>query len=201
MEKNIGKICPKCSHKRSEHDSGLPSTCPACGAIYAKVEAHLRALAEAQQKQAGGGTARRYQPAFNVNEDMATESLRLAHIMYVMYVLSLVLVVTAIAGVILAHTTRSAPRQDWLDSHLLWMRNTFWLSLLICPMLMLLGALLLMALFPASSQGPGSLLAQYYLIGVKVMGAALGVLAFFFWYARRIARGWVHLFRGEALSD
>lgn len=45
------KVCKKCGYQRNESDEVPDYECPQCGAIYEKVEAHLKQQAEAQQRQ------------------------------------------------------------------------------------------------------------------------------------------------------
>lgn len=54
----MGKRCLKCGHQGEEVDGIIhPSSCPKCGAIYAKVERALRAKAQATQGGKPGPTA------------------------------------------------------------------------------------------------------------------------------------------------
>lgn len=50
-------ICKKCGYIRGAHEDAPPTQCPSCGAIYAKVEAHLRKLEADREHQRSGTNA------------------------------------------------------------------------------------------------------------------------------------------------
>ncbi|MGB8339795.1 MAG: hypothetical protein WCE43_13165 [Burkholderiales bacterium] len=69
--------------------------------------------------------------------DTATESsrdlsgeIKLTHIIYALYALSILVGLTAIAGIIMNYVKRDDVKGTWLESHFNWQIRTFWWGLL-----------------------------------------------------------------------
>lgn len=188
MNENGGKTCLKCGHVTHEQDVA----CPACGAIYAKVEALLRQKAsvdapEPLPRPANAGRA------INAEE----QALRSAHMMYGLFLASFVLIFLIIGGAIIAQKNRGGPSEPWLDSHFAWMRDTFirWLITVAA----ISGISVVLALGAFLSLLARSEITMIFLGGITVT-CVVGILGLSGWLSYRVARGWVHLFRREAVS-
>lgn len=99
-----------------------------------------------------------------------------AHIAYGLYA-SLLLGVSAplvVIAVILAHVNRDGARGTWLESHYLWQIRTFWIAL------------------PVTLVGSFTTI---FLIGWVFLGAA------WLWVVYRAIKGWLLLYREEAIRD
>ncbi len=98
----------------------------------------------------------------------------LTQLVYILQAISLVVGVTAIAGLILNYLKRDEVKGTYLESHFAWQIKTFWYALV--------GVIL------------GWLLA-IVLIGFLILGA-VGL-----WYIYRIVKGWLALNDGKELDN
>ena len=48
-------VCKKCGYTRRAYEDAPPTQCPNCGAIYTKVEAHLKKLEAHRKPELSGG--------------------------------------------------------------------------------------------------------------------------------------------------
>jgi uncharacterized membrane protein len=95
------------------------------------------------------------------------EALRkIAQIGYALYAASLAFGVTSLAAIILDYVKRDDARGTWLESHFAWQIRTFWWSLLIAAV----GVILF-----------------FVLVGWAILAAGL------VWYIYRIVKGWLRL--------
>jgi uncharacterized membrane protein len=95
------------------------------------------------------------------------EALRkIALIGYALYAASLAFGVTALAAIILDYVKRDDARGTWLESHFAWQIRTFWWSLLI---------------------GAVGVILFFVLVGWAVLAAGL------VWFVYRIVKGWLRL--------
>ncbi len=109
-------------------------------------------------------------PNTGVNDNLKN----LTQLVYILQAISLVVGVTAIAGLILNYLKRDEVKGTYLDSHFAWQIKTFWYALI--------GVIL------------GWLLA-IVLIGFLILGA-VGL-----WYIYRIVKGWLALNDGKELDN
>ena len=130
--------------------------------------------------------------ANQVFERVAPEALvRIAHIIYALHALAILVGVVgaatilgsflfsfpSIAAVILNYVKRSETRGTWLESHFDWQITTFWWAFG--------GALLMLMLFISVIGIP------FALMGLAILGL---------WLIYRVARGWLALNDGRALT-
>ncbi|MSO76180.1 MAG: hypothetical protein EXQ87_04620 [Alphaproteobacteria bacterium] len=108
------------------------------------------------------------------NRPGARPDATLAHVAYGLYAASVLVGVTAIAGLLLCYIARRDVRATWIEGHYRWLIRGFWLYFLI--------NLLGMALV-------------FIGVGWLVLGLAM------MWWIYRIAIGWLRLYRGEAIPD
>jgi uncharacterized membrane protein len=106
--------------------------------------------------------------------DAATtdKTKKIAIFVYALYAASLLIGVTAIVGIIVAHIKREDAAGTWLESHFRWQMRTFWFGLAWAA----LGALL-----------------YVIVIGWLVLAVV------YFWYIYRIAKGWLRLYEDQPM--
>ena len=121
--------------------------------------------------------------------------ITIAHLVYALHTLSLVIgalgaatVIGAfmfgwpsIIAVIINYVKRSEARGTWLESHFRWQIRTFWFALLWAVIVGIVSALLFAVL-----------------IGIATW--VLGVIALGIWAIYRIARGWIRLNDGKPME-
>jgi uncharacterized membrane protein len=98
----------------------------------------------------------------------------LAHVAYGLYAASILVAITAIAGLLLCYIARRDVAGTWLEGHYRWLIRSFWLALLV------------------------------NLIGLALIVVAVGWVVLglgFLWWVYRIAIGWLRLNRGQAIPD
>lgn len=98
----------------------------------------------------------------------------IVHVTYLLFALSLVSGLTAIAGVIVAHLKLGDVRGTILESHYQWLIRTFWIAL---------------------AAGFVSALLSFIGIGLLLIVAVL------VWYIYRLVKGWLRLNDGKAIDD
>jgi uncharacterized membrane protein len=108
-----------------------------------------------------------------VADETIKKTKNVALVVYVLYALSFLWGVTAIAGVIIAYIKRDDVRGTWLESHFDWQIRTFWWGL--------------------AWTVAGIVLA---LVGVGF----LILLAVWIWAVYRVVKGWLRLNDGRAVS-
>jgi uncharacterized membrane protein len=97
---------------------------------------------------------------------------KIATFVYALYAASLIVGVTAIVGVIVAHIRKDDAAGTWLDSHFRWQIRTFWFGLAWA----MLGAILFLMV-----------------IGWFVLAAV------YFWFIYRIVKGWLRLYEDKPM--
>ena len=121
--------CLRCGHVRQSGDAGPDYACPACDAVYAKLEALQKASAEAAESQRAESTKFERglvsQERFD-REQVAREAAEgprytAANAGYLLMILPFV--VTQVAAVTLAYQMRRVG-DDWLDDHFNWQIRT-----------------------------------------------------------------------------
>jgi uncharacterized membrane protein len=113
-------------------------------------------------------------PAGHSRREGDLEALRkIALIGYALYAASLVFGVTALAAIILDYVKRDDARGTWLESHFAWQIRTFWWSLLI---------------------GTVGVILLFVLIGWAVLAAGL------VWFVYRIVKGWLRLSENRTME-
>jgi uncharacterized membrane protein len=108
-----------------------------------------------------------------VADETIQKTKNVALVVYVLYALSFLWGVTAIAGVIIAYIKRDDVRGTWLESHFDWQIRTFWWGL--------------------AWTVAGIVLA---LVGVGF----LILLAVWIWAVYRVVKGWLRLNDGREVS-
>lgn len=98
----------------------------------------------------------------------------IAHVTYLLFALSLVSGLTAIAGVIVAYLKIGDVRGTVLESHYQWLIRTFWISL-----------------------AAGIIAALLSFIGIGLLLIIVVVV----WYIYRLVKGWLRLNDGKAIDD
>lgn len=203
------KACLKCGHTRTAADPGPEYACPACGAVYAKVEAALKTREAVQRARetVSADTAARVagkieheagdeEDGAELRANRAAESnlSTMAHVVYALYVVPVGL--TALVGLVIAYVMRGQANGTWIESHFRWQIVTFWGALLSGLVCFFLGTVLLTgSLFAGGGKGAG-------------IGGAMGFGALFvglllliaIWCIYRVAKGWIRLVRDEAVA-
>jgi len=209
---DTNKKCLKCGHARTEADGNAPDyACPKCGAVYAKVEAAMRAKEQARAavvpSKADLVKAERKRPEYadtdaQANADFArvlegrvSKGTKIAHVVYGLYLLGFVFPLTWIAGVITAHVMRSPHNEGWLDQHFGWQIRTFWITLLSGTALTVLYVGVTPVFFRGVLLRDGAGLAKAIIGGWVFMGIGSILIL---WVLYRMIRGWVFLFKGRA---
>ncbi|GAB4481803.1 MAG: membrane protein [Burkholderiaceae bacterium] len=101
-----------------------------------------------------------------ITDETIQKTKNVAFVVYVLYALSFLWGVTAIAGVIIAYVKRDDVRGTWLESHFGWQIRTFWWGLL------------------------------WTVVGVVLVLAGVGfliLLAVWIWTIYRVVKGWLRL--------
>ena len=108
------------------------------------------------------------------NSDPRLDSLKtLSTVIYALYALSLFSGVTAIVAIVLNYIKIDEVKGTWLESHFRWQIRTFWWSLLWFAL---------------------GMLTWIILIGWVILGVAC------IWFIYRIAKGWLKLNDGLAIT-
>lgn len=108
-----------------------------------------------------------------VADEVIRKTRNVALVVYVLYALSFLYGVTAIAGVVIAYIKRDDVRGTWLESHFAWQIRTFWWGLVWTAL--------------------GIVLA---IVGVGF----LILLAVWIWAIYRVVKGWLRLNDGREVS-
>jgi len=207
------KKCLKCGHQRTEADPGPEWGCPACGAVYAKVEA---AMAARSAQDAGEAAQRHLREAERLERarrrggrdvpDEADSRKGLAQLTYLLLAAPVVVGLVgalvggakglahpsgaswaplcAVVGVVLAHAL--VRDETWVDTHFRWQIRAFWR--LIAWGLGMFG--LVYVVYEAhrwNLGGGGDTVIDLAGVGTIVAGIV---------YFVRVLRGWVGLNRG-----
>ncbi len=101
------------------------------------------------------------------------EEIKLTHIIYALYALSILVGVTAIAAIIMNYVKRDDVKGTWLESHFNWQIRTFWWGLL------------------------------WGIIGMVLTLVFIGVIVLFadaIWVIYRIVKGWLKLNEGKPVE-
>jgi uncharacterized membrane protein len=105
--------------------------------------------------------------------ELIEKTKNVALVVYVLYALSFLYGITAIAGVVIAYIKRDDVRGTWLESHFNWQIRTFWWGLL------------------------------WTAIGIVLAMVAVGFLILFVvwvWAIYRVVKGWLRLNDGREVS-
>jgi uncharacterized membrane protein len=108
-----------------------------------------------------------------VADETIQKTKNVALVVYVLYALSFLWGVTAIAGVIIAYIKRDDVRGTWLESHFAWQIRTFWWGL------------------------------AWTVVGVVLALVGVGfliLLAVWIWAVYRVVKGWLRLNDGREVS-
>jgi uncharacterized membrane protein len=108
-----------------------------------------------------------------VVDETIQKTKNVALVVYVLYALSFLWGVTAIAGVIIAYIKRDDVRGTWLESHFAWQIRTFWWGL------------------------------AWTVVGVVLALVGVGfliLLAVWIWAVYRVVKGWLRLNDGRDVS-
>ena len=200
---DVPKQCRKCGHPRSPDTTAPDAACPSCGAIYAKVEVQFKAreAAAAESKasvelhQENAAWEKANAKELNVIRPAEKRAATLGHIVYLLFAVPLGF--TSIVGVAIAHVMVSDARNSLTQSHFRWQIATFWWGALWAVVLLGLGYLMsLGSAFAFAKQGAAvGFMGLLGAAGVyKLLGLVLGI-----WLLYRIVKGWVYLFRGNAI--
>lgn len=179
------RTCLKCGHVRRPTDVAPPEACPACGAIYAKVEAHRSGLYEVRRRagtSAGQGDG----------EYVDAERRRLAHLVYFLYLLPAGL--TTLLGYSIARASGDDHADEIAFAHTDWQVET------VSRVFYLVIAALALAALLAGVYAVHALLHNEALLGfARILSGFLLVVAggTYLWVAVRSVQGWIQLVRGE----
>lgn len=108
-----------------------------------------------------------------VADEVIRKTKNVALVVYVLYALSFLYGITAIAGVVIAYIKRDDVRGTWLESHFAWQIRTFWWGL------------------------------AWTVVGVMLAMVAVGFLILFvvwIWAIYRVVKGWLRLNDGREVS-
>lgn len=108
-----------------------------------------------------------------VADEVIQKTKNVALVVYVLYALSFLYGITAIAGVVIAYIKRDDVRGTWLESHFAWQIRTFWWGLV------------------------------WTVVGVVLALVAVGFLILFavwIWAIYRVVKGWLRLNDGREVS-
>lgn len=172
--------CLRCGREIAQESTA--EYCPACEAIYARLEAMQKPaarresnLTEAERRQAARTTTQREHDNF-----------QLARVLYALFVATPLLGGTFVPAVIMAHLSRDEREQHWIYSHFSWLVSTFWITMGLQLIGVIAGLFLhdldLRRYFKAAETGY-----QHLLLALP------GVL----WYLYRLIKGWYRLSRQQ----
>jgi uncharacterized membrane protein len=108
-----------------------------------------------------------------VADEVIQKTKNVALVVYVLYALSFLYGITAIAGVVIAYIKRDDVRGTWLESHFAWQIRTFWWGLV------------------------------WTAVGVVLALVAVGFLILFavwIWAIYRVVKGWLRLNDGREVG-
>jgi uncharacterized membrane protein len=108
-----------------------------------------------------------------VADEVIQKTRNVALVVYVLYALSFLYGITAIAGVVIAYVKRDDVRGTWLESHFAWQIRTFWWGLV------------------------------WTVVGVVLALVGVGfliLLAVWIWAIYRVVKGWLRLNDGREVS-
>lgn len=193
----IGRHCRKCGHVRQRDDAGPDYACPACGGVYAKVQAVVHQREEAAREAARHMDFKVLQPPAPplppvLPKSLAAERRRvgLAQTGYILQLLPLG--ITAVVGAVIAKRMLAADPSSWLASHWRWQLRTFGTALVIGLVLAALAMLLVGGAQLAARMGDGAPVGRS---GARWLW--LPAMVLWLWVTYRGARGWLLLTRGE----
>ncbi len=101
-----------------------------------------------------------------VADEVIQKTKNVALVVYVLYALSFLYGITAIAGVVIAYVKRDDVRGTWLESHFAWQIRTFWWGI------------------------------AWTVVGVVLALVGVGfliLLAVWIWAIYRVVKGWLRL--------
>ncbi|MFN3565864.1 MAG: DUF4870 family protein [Burkholderiaceae bacterium] len=108
-----------------------------------------------------------------VADEVIQKARNVALVVYVLYALSFLYGVTAVAGVVIAYIKRDDVRGTWLESHFAWQIRTFWWGLV------------------------------WTALGIVLAIVGVGFLILFavwIWAIYRVVKGWLRLNDGREVS-
>jgi uncharacterized membrane protein len=124
------------------------------------------------------------------SQDASARTLTM--ILYVLYALGLFTVITAIVAIIINYVKKEDMRGTLYESHFRWQIRTFWFSLLILFLLLLLNVLLLFGLGGVLLTA-SAVFAAFIGLGAVLVIEFIAVLVFVIWYIYRIIKGGLRL--------
>jgi len=195
------KKCLKCGHVRTSVDNNVPEhSCPKCGAVYAKIEAAMRAKAvpasvsapsQRATQAAGHADTNANAELARLLEDRVKKGKKIAHLVYALFLVGFAFPLLWILAVIVAHVTRSPDNEGWLNEHFGWQIRTFWYGLawggVMGVLYTGLAPVFFRGLIGGGPELAGAVLVTWVATGVASMLAL--------WLIYRIIRGWVFLFK------
>jgi uncharacterized membrane protein/predicted RNA-binding Zn-ribbon protein involved in translation (DUF1610 family) len=195
-ESSVGRHCKKCGHIRKREDVAPDYSCPACGAVYAKVRAAEHQREELAREAARNVDYQVFQPPAPPPppKSLAAERRRVG-LVQTGYILQLIpLGITAVVGAVIVKRVAVADGDSWLASHSRWQLRTFATALVIGAFLIAF-AILLMGGERLGARMDG---------GVPVGRSSarwlwLPAAVLWLWVMYRVARGWLMLVRGESV--
>jgi len=201
---NVPKQCRKCGHPRSPDTTAVDAACPSCGAIYAKVEAQFQSKVAAaddaramdQLLQENKAWERTHAQEIDAVRREQNKEIRLAHLVYLLYILPFGL--TGIIGVVIAHTMRSSEGGDWVQTHFRWQTSTFWWGVFWAVLLLGMNYVIIRGIAPLVATKGAASGVFTFLTASGALGALGLVLGL--WLLYRVVKGWVYLFRGDAIE-
>jgi uncharacterized membrane protein len=130
---------------------------------------------------------------FSDSQDTSARTLTM--ILYVLYALGLFTLITAIVAIIINYVKKEDMRGTLYESHFRWQIRTFWFSLLILFLLLLLNVLLLFGLVgvTVSVLTGSAVFAALTGLGAVLALELVAVLVFVIWYIYRIIKGGLRL--------
>ncbi len=196
------RTCLKCGHVRRSSGEGPDDfACPACGAIYAKLEALQKTRAQEAENLRSETrnfdrhqvSQERFEQGLAAREAAEAPRYAAAHLVYLLMVLPFV--ISQAFAIVLAYKMRRASDNTWLDDHCNWQIKTFWylfgLSLL-AGVTLLAGVASMSALIFTRDMAPVKWTFQSMAAFATICGLTLIVALY------RIGKGWYRLSQRES---
>lgn len=182
----MSKTCFKCGHVQTAR---VTHACPACGAVYAKVEA-MRPPYHVSQSPGRFDGPLPMQEVDAEEYDWEQRNLRLAHTIYALFASAAVLGITLLPAIMMAQRSVDDEQPGWVYSHFSFQVHTFWTTLGIMTTI-LLSTVVLLDRRVFSLEAPG-------LAGWLSNPLHLMLLAGL-WYVYRVLKGWHRLYRHQGI--
>lgn len=195
------RSCLKCGHVRRADDEGPDYACPACGAVYAKLEALEKAKADAVEREAADtlkfdrqmGLQEKFDREQAAREMVESPRHTAAHAVYLLMVLPFA--VTQALAIVIAYRMRRVSDDSWLDDHFSWQIKTFWY---LAGLAILAGIALLVGVVSIGSVAVLRNVAHVEWTFKSIAGFVLVCSLAFFVAVYRIGKGWYRLSQRES---